>query len=267
MFQKEISFVIFLSMIMSTSIASAGLVLRFEAKKSMEEKSHTMTFMLEGEKLRIEDSRGGIMIFDGDQQKLWTIDLNQKKYSEFTKADAVLIQEMRKKMKLQMEEQMGRLPPEQQMQLREMLKQMDEGNDTPPRVLTFEAGGAGRKTDRGFSCRPYRVIEKGKPIEEICFILWEESGFSLGDFRPLDAFGRFLQKMGTGTSGKNQIFYDLRQAPGIPAHVVVVAPGNQAGHEQVLTALKRKQVPANRFTLPKGFQKEPVRTRMGDLSR
>jgi len=267
MFQRKIFFFIFLIITMSASAASAGLMLRFEAKNPGGELSHAVTFILDGKKLRVEDSRGGIMIFDGDQQKLWTIDSVQKIYSEISDADIARIKEMRDKMKRRIEKQMERLPPEQQMELRGMLKQMSQGTSTPPRALIFKASGMKRKTKDGFSCTPFRVMEKALPVEEICFIVWEKSGFSLEDFQAFEAYERFLVKIGANTTGQNKIFFDLKQSPGIPAHVAVVSPGNRNGREQVLTLLQRKRISAKTFTPPQGFQKKPTLTEPGELSR
>lgn len=267
MFQRRIGFFIFLIIVMSASAASAGLMLRFEAKKPTGEPTHAVTFMLEGQKLRVEDSRGGIMIFDGGQQRLWTIDSEQKSYSEVSEEDITRIKTMREKMKRRIEKQMERLPPEQQMELRGMLKQMAQGTAEPPRVLAFKASGTKRKTKDGFSCSPFRVMEKGLPIEEICFIVWDKSGFSLEDFQAFDAYEQFLVKIGANTTGQNKIFFDLKQSPGIPAHVAVVSPGNRSGREQVLTLLKRKRIPEKKFIPPQGFQKKQTSTEPGESSR
>ncbi|MFQ5580802.1 MAG: hypothetical protein ACE5FZ_09320 [Nitrospiria bacterium] len=260
MVQRKVGFFIFLIIVTSASAASAGLVLRFEAKKPTGEPSRAVTFMLEGQKLRVEDSRGGIMIFDGDQQRLWTINSDNKTYSEVNDSDISRIRDMREKMKRRIEKQMERLPPEQQMELKGMLKQMSQGTTEPPRELTFKENGTKRKTKDGFSCRPFRVMEKGLPIEEICFIVWAKSGFSLEDFQAFDAYERFLTKIGANTTGQNEIFFDLKQSPGIPAHVAVVSPGNRSGREQALTLLKRKRIPTKEFTPPLGFQKKRTLT-------
>jgi hypothetical protein len=267
MFQRKIGFFIFLIIVMSVSSASAGLMLRFEAKKPTGEPTHAVTFMLEGEKLRVEDSRGGILIFDGQQQKLWTINSEQKTYSEVNDADITRIKDMREKMKARIEKQMERLPPEQQTELKGMLKQMAQGTAEPPRALVFKESGTKRKTKDGFSCTPFRVMEKGLPIEEICFIVWDKSEFSLEDFQAFDAYERFLVRIGANTTGQNKIFFDLKQSPGIPAHVAVVSPGNRSGREQVLTLLKRKRIPAKKFTPPQGFQKKETLTEPGQPGR
>lgn len=245
-----------------TTTASAGLLLQFEDKgpegEKSGEKSNVSTFHLDGKKLRLENSNGRVMIFDGEQQKLWNIDTKEKSYSEITEADAARIKEAREKMELQMKEQMGKMPSEQRMQMEEMLQKMKQGNNEPPRKMSFEPIEGNKKTRFGLSCKPHRVIEEGKPIEEICFIPWKESGLLLQDFQAFDVFEQFLKKIGADTKNQGRIFQDLKQSPGIPAHVVVAAQGKTPRREQELTALKREEIPPSRFTLPEGLQKKPM---------
>jgi hypothetical protein len=265
MLQRSLYFLLFLSIILRTHPAFAGLLLRFEGKGPEGEKT-PITFQLEGKKLRVENPSGGIMIFDGEQQKLWSIDTKQKSYSEITEADAARIKEMREKMEKQIKEQMGKMPPEQRMQMEELLEKTKPGSDAP-RVLTFEPMEGTKKTSAGFSCKPHRVIEGGQPIEEICFIPWKESGLSLQDFQAFDAFEQFLRKIGADSKSQGRIFQDLKQSPGIPAHVAMVGQDKAPRREQELTALKHETIPASRFTLPEGLQKKQTSAGPGGASR
>lgn len=259
--RKTVLFLLLSAVFTSTSPAFAGLLLSFEDKGAKGEPS-SVTLQLEGKKLRVEKRNGGTMIFDGDQQKLWSIDTEQRSYSEITEADAERIREAREKMEAQMKEQMGRMSPEQRMQMEEMMEKMKPANE-PPRKLTFEAIGGRKKTGHGFSCQPYKVMEEGKAVEETCFIPWKEAGLSIEDFQAFEAFEQFLRKIGADTRNQNRIFHDLKQSPGIPAHVAVVDSGQAIEREQTLTALKRDPIPPSRFVLPEGLQKRPTSTAPG----
>jgi len=260
--------VLFLTILLQATAAFAGLLLQFEDKGPEGNKAQKMTFQLQGKKLRVENPNGGVMIFDGDQQKLWSIDTRQKVYSEITEADAARIKETREKMEKQMREQMGKMPPEQREQMEQMLEKMKQDNRDAPRKLTFEPiGGGNKKMASGFSCNPHRVIEEGKAIEEICFIPWKESGLSLQDFQAFDAFDQFMKKIGADTKSQGRIFQDLKQSPGIPAHVLMLGQEKAPRREQEMTALKREEIPAGRFTLPEGLQKKAISPAPGDTSR
>lgn len=267
MLQRTLLFLLSFTITLQTATAFAGLLLRFEDKGAPGEKAGLVTFHLEGKKLRVENPNGGVMIFDGEQQKLWSIDTKQKVYSEITEADAAKIKETREKMEKQMKEQMGKMPPEQRAQMEQMLEKMKQDNSDTPRKLTFEPMGESKKTVAGFSCRPHRVIENGKPIEEICFIPWKESGLSIQDFQAFDAFEQFLKKIGADTKNQGRIFQDLKQSPGIPAHVAMVAQDKSPRREQELTLLKHEDIVDSQFTLPEGLQKKPVAPAPGGASR
>lgn len=237
--------------------SGAGVILSFEANASKETPSASR-FTLEGKKLRAEDPRGGVMIFDGDKQTLWTIDPNKKRYTETTEADANRIKAMRQQMEQQMEERLKALPPDQRKEMEARLEEMKIKPVDPP-TLTFEPAGGTKKTEHGFSCKPYRVFADGKPIEEACFIPWEEAGLSVDDFRAFDALDQFFRKLGTqGGNQQNHIFADLVQSPGIPAHVAMIGPDGTLGVEQNLVILKKEEIPSDQFIPPAGLKKESL---------
>jgi hypothetical protein len=267
MSQRIILFLLSSIMVAQTTTASAGLLLRFEEKEPQGEKGNISTFQLEGKKLRLENSNGRVMIFDGEQQKLWSIDTKEKSYSEITEADGARIKEAREKMEIQMKEQMGRMPSEQRMQMEEMLQKMKQGGNDTPRKMTFEPIEGNKNTRFGLACKLHRVIEEGKPIEEICFIPWKESGLSIQDFQAFDAFEQFLKKIGADTTNQGRIFQELKQSPGIPAHIAVVGQEKSPRREKELTALKRQEISPSQFSLPEGLQKKPTAAGPGGASR
>lgn len=245
--------------------AEAGVILGFEAPSNGQknepaagEKSSASRFSLEGKKLRAEDPRGGVMIFDGEKQTLWTIDPKGQRYTEITEADAKRIQEMQQQMEQQMKERLKALPPDQRKEMEERLDAM-KGKPSDGPKLTFEPAGETKKTKHGFSCKPYRVLGNGKPIEEACFIPWKETGLSVDDFRAFDALDQFFRKLGSqGGNQQNRIFADLLQSPGIPAHVAMIGPDGTLGAEQDLVVLKKENIPADQFTPPAGLKKESL---------
>lgn len=251
------SFLIFSILAGSASAAFGGVLLNFEDKPPKGESARASRFFMEGKKLRVENSKGGVMLFDGDQQKLWTIDPDRKNYSEVTEADVAQIEGMRRQMEDQMKEQMSKMPPERRKRMEEMMERHGAG-PSKERELTFEATGKEKKTDHGFLCKLYRVLEEGKEIEEACFIPWKEAGLSVQDFQAFDAFGAFLKKIGGDAKHQNRVFHDLTRAPGIPAHTAVIRPDGSTGSEQELTELKRENIPAAQFTLPAGLEKKPL---------
>lgn len=247
--------------------ASAGVILGFEATPSngpengpaTRENASASRFTLEGEKLRAEDPRGGVMIFDGEKQTLWTIDPKGKRYTEVTEADANRIKEMQAQMEQQMKERLKALPPDQRKEMEARLEEMKGKPAKEAPKLTFEPAGETKKTKHGFSCQPHRVLADGKPIEEACFILWKETGLSVDDFRAFDALDQFFRKLGTqGGNQQNRIFGDLIQSPGIPAHVAMISPDGTLGPEQELVVLKKETIPADQFTPPPGLKKESL---------
>ena len=265
--RNAVLFFLFSMVLLQTAAASAGLLLRFEEKGAAEGKPQSMTFQLEGKKLRLEYPNGRLLIFDGEQQKLWNIDTRQKIYSEITQADAARIKEMREQREKEMKEQMGKMPPEQRAQMEQMLEKMKQESVDAPRKLTFEPIEGNKKTGAGFLCKPHRVIENGKAIEETCFIPWKESGLSLQDFQAFDAFEQFLKKIGADMKNQGRIFQELKQSPGIPAHVATVSQEKSSRREQELTRLKSGDLPDNPFVLPEGLQKKTTSAPPGGASR
>ncbi len=254
--RRAASLLLSIGILFLAPIARAGVIFGFEASPA-KEIPRTNRFIMEGNRLRAEDPRGGIMIFDGDRQTLWTIDLKQQRYTEITGADADRVREMQRKMEAQMEERLKNLPPDQRKEMEARLKEMKQAPEEAPK-LTFEPAGETRKTAHGFSCKPYRVLANDKPIEEACFIPWKETGLTVDDFAAFDALDRFYRKIGGEGNRQNRIFGDLSQSPGIPAHVVMIQPDGSRGPEQSLVLLKKEEIPADQFSLPAGLLKESL---------
>jgi hypothetical protein len=248
-----------LALALLATSAQAGVTLTYEGKSAGKERSYTIMVSIEGNKLRVDSTgdRGGtVMIFDGDQKKMISVDPEKKTYMEITEADVAKIKKTRDQMQQQLEERLKQLPPEQRKKMEEMMGQMGQkhGALKDRKTETKLEPLGGRKSYHGFSCETYRRTRDGQNITEECIIPWKATGLSKNDFQVMEKFDAFFGKMGGG-GREDPTYSEIANSPGVPAFVATLHSDGSHGAEEELTRLKRQSVPSSAFTAPAGFTK------------
>src|SRR5712692_10371135 len=112
-------------------------------------KGQHITFIIEGNKIRIESGSGEgsmIAIFDGDAQKLISINPAKKTYSEMTQET---MKSMQVEAKRQMEQAMAKMTPEQKKQMEQAMAQMDpEQRKQMEKMMSGQGSAAKSKPEK-----------------------------------------------------------------------------------------------------------------------
>ncbi len=230
---------------------------------------------VEGNKMRVESekgqSQGGLMIYDGDQQKMIVLDPAKKTYSEMTPES---LKAMTKSMTARMEEAKAKMSPEQRKQMDEMMAKMSPeqrkqlqgamgekpapGEKPKPPQIKWERTGT-KQTVAGFSCEGFKELKDGKADAEGCYIPWNAGAISKSDLAPMRKMDDFLSQSGMNSPSQRGFttFSQLDQMPGFPGVWTRTSSG-EAKEEQRVTDIKRGSIPADKFQLPAGYTKKDL---------
>jgi hypothetical protein len=224
---------------------------------------------LEGNKMRVEGDPGdahntGLVIYDGDQQKVFLVDQEKKTYQEVTPQSVRAMVDKTKtvdqhmanmspEQRKQMEQMMSKLSPEQRKTVDGMMGKKSEQPKEPD--LKWEPTGA-HQTVAGFSCEGYKELKDGKVDAEGCYIPWSAGAITKADLAPLMRMKDFIKQAGYNFPQQGiGAFAKLEQGPGFPGtRVRISASGEREGKESV-TSIKRGSISADKFQLPTGYSK------------
>jgi len=224
---------------------------------------------LEGNKMRVEGDRvdaqnGSLVIYDGDQQKVFLINQEKKTYQELTPQSFKAMFDKAKKI----DEHMANMSPEQRKQLEQMMSKL-----SPEQRKAME-GAMGKKpepskepdvkweptaahqTVAGFPCEGFKELKDGKVDAEGCYIPWSAGAITKADLAPLVKMQDFIKQAGDNFPQQGlAAFTKLEQGPGFPGTLVrISASGEREGTESV-KSIKRGSISADKFQLPAGYTK------------
>jgi hypothetical protein len=205
------------------------------------------TVYVSGNKLRADapmaGDKGGYVIVDISKGTTQIVLPEEKRYIEWTQADAVEMGKELVKAQDKLKAQLANLPPEQRQQAEAMLKQIPGMSGTPepqPKVQPF---GEPRKIN-GFQTSGYKVRVGDE--ETHGWVTRDEPDLA----RLYQAAQQNLQKM--LPAGSRDPRTEIGQQ-GLPVLVQTLGP-EQLRIEELL-AVEKKSVPADLFTVPAGFKK------------
>lgn len=230
-----------------------------------DDKNEQSTIYVEGNKMRIESNRGkeSLMIYDGDQQKMYLLQPEKKTYSEITPQT---IRSATDRARKQLDEAKTKMTPEQRKQYEEMMNKLpadqrermaqaigQQPAKEKPSDLKWERTGT-KDTVAGYPCEGFREIKDGKPEAEGCFIPWSAGAITKADLAPFKKMEQFLAESGTTPPDKRlSTFARLENGPGFPG--VWKSADSDAKAKQTVTSIKRGGISSDKFQIPAGYTK------------
>lgn len=241
----------------------AGLIVDLETKNLKEKKSvQTMKMYISGEKINMEhhtEEHKGSTIFRGDKDLFWTIDHQNKEYTEVTK-------EMMKKMGQsmnaafkQMEEQMANLPPEQRAMMEQMMKgQMQTVSQASSEPTIFKKTGEKKKIS-GYSCTKYELYRGKEKAREMWMTDWKNiknGKEALAAFKAMSHFFKSLidaYKDSPFVRALDNPYSYANELNGFPVLTTEIECG-VANYEILFKDIQKKSIPGDKFNPPKGYK-------------
>lgn len=224
------------------------------------------TVYVSGTKVRmdtpIEKNKDSYAIVDTDKNLTWFVVPAEKRYIEWSEADAKAMTEKMAQLEKMMKERMATLPPEQRAQVEAMLKNMHAGSDpdAPPPKVDIKPTGA-TQTVNGMQTAAYEVQSGDETL--VGWVTQDQPEIN----KMLRTVQQRMEKMTPPAMRGRQSARTALADKGFPVRVQTIDP-KYYRVEEVL-AIDKKPVAADLFVIPKDYTKTTGRDAMkgiGDKS-
>jgi hypothetical protein len=231
------------------------------AAKDSGAQARESTVYVSGTKVRMdtpmEENKDSYAIVDTEKNTTWFVVPGEKRYIEWSEADAQAIGEKMAQVEKMMKERMGTLPPDQRAQVEALLKNMHGGTDgADPAKIDLRATGK-TQTVNGFQTAGYEVKTGDETM--IGWVTQDQPELS----KMLQNVQARMEKMTPPSMQGRQTARTELGEKGFPVMVQTVDPTHYRVEEVV--AVEKKAVPAELFVLPKEFTKMTGRDAMNKI--
>ncbi|MFN8641527.1 MAG: DUF4412 domain-containing protein [Candidatus Binatia bacterium] len=206
------------------------------------------TVYVSGSKVRmdmpLETKGAGYAVVDLDKGLTWFVVPGEKRYIEWSEADAKAIGEKMAQMKKMMQERMASLPPDQRKQVEAMMKNMqvqDEGTPQPTVAITPLGK---QQTIHGMSTTGYSAKEDQNSI--VAWVTSDQPDLN----KALLSVSERMEKLTPANMRRESVRRQLQQK-GLPVMVQNLSDGRYRVEE--IVAIDQGKVDAALFDIPKDF--------------
>jgi hypothetical protein len=228
-----------------------------DAKDAGGQSRESMVYV-SGNKVRmdtpLEKNKDGYAIVDTDKNTTWFVVPSEKRYIEWSEADAKAMGEKMVQMEKMLKERMATLPPEQRAQVETMLKKMKAGNEGEgaPKVDVKATGKT--ETINGMESAAFEVKTGDETL--LGWVTQDQPELA----KMLRNVQQRMEKMTPPSMRGRQSARTAIGEKGFPVRVQTLDPEHYR-IEEVL-AVEKKNVPADLFVVPKDFTKTTAREAM-----
>jgi hypothetical protein len=231
------------------------------AAKDAGAQSRESTVYVSGTKVRmdtpLDKAKDGYAIVDTEKNTTWFVVPSEKRYIEWSEADAKAMGEKLVQVEKMMKERMATMPPEQRAQVEAMLKKMKGGadGDTPPKVDISALGKS--QTVNGMAATAYEVKSGDETM--VGWVTQDQPELS----KMLRNVQERMEKMTPPSMRGRQSARTALGEKGFPVMVQTIDPDHYRVEEVV--AVDKKSIPADLFVVPKDFEKTTGRDAMSKI--
>ncbi|MGD9763777.1 MAG: hypothetical protein AB7V27_08705 [Candidatus Binatia bacterium] len=201
-----------------------------------------------GTKVRMdtETDQGAYSIVVLDNGITWMIVPAEKRYIEWTEADAKAAADKMENMKKLLKERLPSLPPDQRKQAEAVLKRIDPDANVPTSALQPKALDQ-TKTVHGMKAEGYRIKDGDTTV--VGWITQDQPELT----QALRLLTERMQKQQLAPGGPQKTVREILQGKGLPVLVQTVEPDVYRIEE--IISVDQKPLAADLFTVPKDFKK------------
>jgi hypothetical protein len=214
-----------------------------------------------GAKVRMDmplESKGsGYAVVDLDKGITWFVVPGEKRYIEWSEADAKAIGEKMAQMKKMMTERMASLPPDQRKQVEAMMKnmQMPEENAAPQPTIALTPLNK-EETINGMRASGYKATEDQDTI--VGWVTNDQPELN----KALITVSERMEKLTPANMRKENVRRELQQK-GLPVRVQNLGGGRYRIEE--IVAVEQKPVDATLFVIPQDYSKTTGRDALKNI--
>ncbi|MEO8603604.1 MAG: DUF4412 domain-containing protein [bacterium] len=231
-----------------TAATLALMPAQLDAMKDLKPESRESTVYVSGSKVRMEaplnKGKTGYAIVDLTKGTTWLVVPDEKRYIEWSPDDAKAMADKMVEVRKMLKERMSQLPPEQQKQAEEMMKNMDQG-DKPAPPIDVKALGKSAQLN-GMETSAFEAKDGDATV--VGWVTQDQPDLA----KALREVSDRMEKM-TPPAMRKPSVRTAFQAKGFPVLVQTVE-GDRYRIEEVL-AVDKKPVSADLFVVPKDYAK------------
>lgn len=214
-----------------------------------------------GSKVRMDmplESKGsGYAVVDLDKGVTWFVVPGEKRYIEWSEADAKAIGEKMAQMKKMMTERMASLPPDQRKQVEAMMKNMQMPDDNPAPQPTIAISPLNKEeTINGMHASGYKATEDDNTV--IAWVTNDQPDLN----KALLTVSERMEKLTPANMRKENVRRQLQQK-GLPVRVQNLGGGRYRVEE--IVAIDQKPVDAALFVIPQDYTKTTGRDALKNI--
>ena len=229
------------------------------AAKEADPQVRESTVYISGSKVRmdapLEKGKEGYAIIDTEKNATWFVVPSEKRYIEWSEADAKAMGEKMAQIEKMMKERMGSLPPEQRAQVETMLKNM-KGPEGDAAKVKVESTGKTR-TVNGMEAAGFEVKTGDETL--VGWVTQDQPELN----KTLHNVQERMEKMTPPSMRGRQSARTSLGEKGFPVMMQTIDPQHYRVEE--VMAVEKKSVPAEMFAVPKDFAKTTGRDAMKSM--
>jgi len=207
----------------------------------------------------LEKGKSGYAIIDTEKNTTWFVVPDEKRYIEWSEADAAAMSQKMAQVEKMMRERMESMPPDQRAQVEAMLKKMKAaGEDGAASSVDIKPTGKSQKVN-GMQATAFEVTEGGETM--VGWVTQEQPDLA----KVLRKVQDRMQKMTPPSMRGRQTARTALNDKGFPIMVQTLDPEHYRVEEVV--TVEKKSVPADLFTLPQDFTKTTARDALNSLPK
>ena len=244
---------IYLMVIMSSSFADTTLVFVADEDASK--------IQIKDGMLRASDQRHphDYMLFDSKSRTMTAIDSQNKKYTRIDETRMKQVGGMVSEMQRQMEAQLKNLPPEQQAQMREMMKgMMPPGIDEANQPIRSEATSQTSKIG-DWTCKIMHIFKGNEKVSQVCVADYKALNIPEQDYQVMKGLMSFVDGISESFPMADQAsFASADLGDGMLPVIVEMQQQSTKERSMTLNKVDTGSLDESLFTVPAGYTEQDM---------
>ncbi len=239
--------------------AHAGTFVAVEGRREPSGKLDRSVVRLDGDRLRVDlERQRESLVYQKDKKLLWSIDHDERTYSEIDQQTALETLESAKSAEARLRTGAASLPPEARAAAEQLLERaLGTPEQQAPKLELRETKL--RDTVRGVPCRERELLQDGALIARICEARYEDAGVTRAALAPVFELAQLAKQASplfpaSSRSGAVAALDLLTRLEGFPMRVLSYEAG-ELTHVAQVVELAKKPAPPELFQLPAGYQR------------
>lgn len=259
---KNLAQLLLVLMVLASTTAYAGTQILMQEFRSGKATKNTIIISVEGDWMRIDNGskkkskQDSQMVFNVSKKEMLVINHKKKTYNRM---DEVFFKEVTQKMmkaKKLMDEQLARMPPEQQKMMGKMMGGA-MGTETKKQSKFIKTSRRGKYA--GFDCQVTEYLLDGKKHRELCLASIDDIKAAGNIFKALKGMSKMFKDLFQSISkalpvlSDSNPFHEIDKLDGFPIAITEFEK-NKPGKSDELVSIKEKSFDKDFFAPPDGYK-------------